>query len=57
MVLDLVVWTFYHVVPEHLPDAIITEGVTARQRDRFFFVMVVRFKADTALEDGINFLD
>ena len=54
MVLNLIVRTFNNLVFVHLSDTVKTEGVTARQGDRLFVVVVVRLEADTALKDRVN---
>lgn len=53
---NLVVWALDDLVLVELFDALEAEGVTAGQRDGLLVVVIVRFKADAALEYLILYL-
>ena len=57
VMLELVVRALDDLVLVQHEDALIAERVSARERDGLFVVVVIRLKADAALENAIYFLD
>lgn len=50
----LVIGALNDAVLGQLTDTFTAEGMTAREGSRFFIVVIVRLKADSALENGLR---